>query len=197
MRGPAAASHSSRPRNIPQDGVHNNLKQISVALMQYENHYGCFPPAYVADRNGRPMHSCALILPYLGEKDLYDQYKFDEPWSSPHNIALAARMPKVFSCPSERSPNTSETSYLMFVGPGMFSNGPESTTPEQLTRGKGASMTMMLIESAQSGVNWMEPRDPLDNVHTNRLRGLNVAFADGRVEFLMTETLKLKLAGRK
>ncbi len=47
----------------------NNLKQISLALLNYENRYGTFPPAYVADKNGRPMHSSrVLILPCLEEQ---------------------------------------------------------------------------------------------------------------------------------
>ena len=140
------------------------------------------------------MHSWRiLILPFLGRKDLYEQYRFDEPWNGPHNRVLAAQMPPVFCCPSERSPIPSQTSYLMAVGPGMFSDGPQSITRERLGRGNGASMTIMLIESAQSGVNWMEPRDPLGNVHSNHAGGLNVAFADGRVEFLPPEEVKSKL----
>ncbi|MFZ1936339.1 MAG: DUF1559 domain-containing protein [Thermoguttaceae bacterium] len=42
----------------------NNLKQIAVAMLSYENRYGCFPPAYIPDKNGKPMHSWrVLILP--------------------------------------------------------------------------------------------------------------------------------------
>src|SRR5262245_2481223 len=46
-----------------------NLKQIGLALEQYRDTYRYFPPAYVADANGRPMHSWrVLILPYLGQE---------------------------------------------------------------------------------------------------------------------------------
>ena len=31
----------------------NNLRQINMAMLQYETQYGKFPPAYVADKNGR------------------------------------------------------------------------------------------------------------------------------------------------
>lgn len=42
----------------------STLTQISLALYQYEQHNGAFPPAYVADQNGVPMHSWrVLILP--------------------------------------------------------------------------------------------------------------------------------------
>src|SRR4051812_9073955 len=64
----------------------NNLKEIALALHNYHEAYGCFPPAYIADKDGRPMHSWrVLILPYLDEKPLYLKYRFDEPWNGPHN----------------------------------------------------------------------------------------------------------------
>ena len=37
----------------------NNMKQMALALHAYHDVYKCFPPAYVADKNGKPMHSCA------------------------------------------------------------------------------------------------------------------------------------------
>ena len=37
----------------------NNLKQIALALHNYERMYQALPPAYTVDANGRPLHSCA------------------------------------------------------------------------------------------------------------------------------------------
>src|SRR5207244_4506816 len=49
----------------------NNLKQIGLALQNYHDDFGCFPPAYIADENGRPMHSWrVLILPYIEQVGL-------------------------------------------------------------------------------------------------------------------------------
>src|SRR5690349_21111160 len=64
-----------------------NLKQIGLALHNYHDTYGSFPPAYVADAEGRPMHSWrVLILPFIDCNDLYKEYNFSEPWSSPDNL---------------------------------------------------------------------------------------------------------------
>ncbi len=48
----------------------NNLRQLGLATSQLPRHvHGYFPPAYVADADGKPMHSWrVLILPHL-EKD--------------------------------------------------------------------------------------------------------------------------------
>ena len=36
------------------------------------------------------------LLPYLGEQELFDQFKHDEPWNSTHNRKLLDRMPDVY-----------------------------------------------------------------------------------------------------
>ena len=44
----------------------NNLKQIGLAMHNYHDVNQQFPPAYIADADGQPMHSWrVLILPYL------------------------------------------------------------------------------------------------------------------------------------
>ena len=76
----------------------NNLKQIAMALHMYNEQYGSFPPAYIADENGNPKHGWrVLILPFLDEQALYDKYDFDEPWNGPNNSKLADSMPPVYS----------------------------------------------------------------------------------------------------
>src|SRR5262249_7322884 len=49
------------------------LRQIGMALHSYHDKFGSFPPAYIADENGRPIHSWrVLLLPYLGQTELYN-----------------------------------------------------------------------------------------------------------------------------
>src|SRR5689334_12593064 len=53
----------------------SRLRFLAMACQNYEAKYGTFPPAYIADSQGRPMHSWrVLILPYLDRDDLYSQY---------------------------------------------------------------------------------------------------------------------------
>ena len=69
----------------------DNLKHIAMALHKYRQANGCFPPAYIADKNGKPMHSWrVLILPYLDQDALYKAYDFTEPWDGPTNKKLLA-----------------------------------------------------------------------------------------------------------
>ena len=49
----------------------NNLRNIAFALDNYYQAQGRYPPAFVPDSSGAPMHSWrVLILPYLDRKDL-------------------------------------------------------------------------------------------------------------------------------
>jgi hypothetical protein len=79
----------------------NNMKAIALAMHNYHDTYGSFPPAYIPDENGKPMHSWrVLILPMLDQQFLYSQYDFDQPWDSPANRSVMDRMPAIYGCPS-------------------------------------------------------------------------------------------------
>ena len=174
----------------------NNLKQIGLAMHNYHDAHGCFPPAYIPDENGQPMHSWrVLVLPYLEQKPLYDQYNFDEPWDSPQNLALANLVPPVFQCPSDTLVGPSETSYLMIVGPGTVSDGPTASKIREIT--DGTSNTILVVEGAGCGVPWLEPRDldaeqlsylvndPVDRgIVSEHPEGANLLFCDGSVTFV-------------
>jgi hypothetical protein len=79
----------------------SNMTQIGVALRNYHDHHGSFPPAYTVDEEGNPLHSWrTLILPYFTPdfldskwKDFYDQIRFDEPWDSEYHKNLLEEMP--------------------------------------------------------------------------------------------------------
>jgi hypothetical protein len=149
--------------NAPREPVRRqqcrrNLRQIGLAMLSYQQKYGCFPPAFIPDKDGKPKHSWrVLILPFLEQENLYREYRFNEPWNGPHNKELAARMPEVYRCPSESSRGTSQTSYAMIVGPHAISDGP---TPRKMSDIKdGLSNTIMVAECAGAGINWLEPRD--------------------------------------
>jgi prepilin-type processing-associated H-X9-DG protein len=176
----------------------NNLKQIALAFHNYNDTYGTFPPAYIPDANGQPMHSWrVLILPFLGRPDLHDQYKFDEPWNSPNNRAVTSQAMLVYSCPSSPtvSPGSTETNYMVITGPGtVFDAGKACKISDILD---GTSNTLMVVEVKGTGVNWGEPKDldaskvayPLgsggsNSPDSNHSGGLNAALCDGSVRFI-------------
>lgn len=142
----------------------NNARAIGLALLQYHQQYGMFPPQYVADAEGRPMHSWrVLILPYLQESDtlaVYEKYRFDEPWNGPHNRELATQVRWSFRCPSTDAAEPAfpqATHYVAVAGPGTAWPGPSGTRRDDIADGCGN--TILLVEIAGSDIHWMEPRD--------------------------------------
>jgi hypothetical protein len=152
---------ASTSRGDPRGRCKYNLRQIGVALHNYHDVYGCFPPAYIADERGRPMHSWrVLILPFLDKAPLYNSYRFDEPWDGPHNARLADQAASVFQCRAgitEPDAPTNSTSYVAVIGPRTGWPGAESVRISDIT--DRTAETLHVVEIANSGIHWMEPRD--------------------------------------
>ena len=96
----------------------NNLKQIGLALHNYEGIFKAFPPAYVTAntrldgsaygvnygdeyRNGPPGWAWGtFILPFIEQDNLYRQFNLGEPCWSPVNAPFVKTKLSTFLCPS-------------------------------------------------------------------------------------------------
>lgn len=154
----------------------NHLKQIALAFHIFHDAYGCFPPAAVIGPDGKPWHSWrVLLLPYLQEDELYKQYDFSQPWDSPKNLAVAAKMPKVFRDPARDGPADTFADYAAITGedaifqPGAVTMKSADDFPACLTAGKkvgfasvtdGTSNTIAFatIDPARK-IPWTKPED--------------------------------------
>lgn len=174
----------------------NNLKQISIALLNYHDVHREFPPAYTVDENGNKLHSWrTLILPYLEQDALYRQIDFDKPWDDPANIGFASMVIPAYQCPSDQPQNPAGTSYMAVVGPETMWPGETSTQLASIT--DGTSNTLMVVEVRDRTNSWMEPVD-LDYdklrmmingdgngvICSHHANGANVAMGDGSVTFI-------------
>ncbi len=121
----------------------NNMKQIALAIDNYEQAYNVLPPAYTVDAQGRPLHSWrTLILPYLEQKTLYETIDLSKPWDAPANATALASKLSVFLCPD--SVNGNRTSYLANVGPDGYLAPDRPRQLKEIT--DGLSNTLALIE---------------------------------------------------
>jgi flagellar basal body-associated protein FliL len=169
----------------------NNLKQLVLAMHNYHDTYGRFPPAVIYSKDGNtPQYSWRVeLLPFLEEGRLYQQFKKDEPWNSPNNIKLLSKMPKVFLLPGD-PPNRNLTPYQVFVGQGTPWVG-DGRKGLRLPEFQDGTSNTILIAEAASGVPWTKPDDmrlrpgisPLSQVGSKAFPdGFFAALADGSVK---------------
>ncbi len=166
-----------------------------MAVANYHETFGCFPPAYVVDRQGKPMHSWrVLILPFMEQKELYDAYDFAEPWDGPNNRKLASRIGSIYLRSGLDSGQAQTTSFVAVVGPQTAWPGSRPMTRKEL--GDGLSQTLVVVEVPDGRFRWMEPRDlEFDRMSFringgsksglgSRLGGARVVSADGTLRTL-------------
>lgn len=173
----------------------NNMKQIALALHNYESKYQSFPPVYTTDSNGQPLHSWrTLILPFMEQGAVYSQIDLSLPWDDPANQFLAGTAISEYSCPSAAVEPT-RTTYMAVVHPAGIFSGAQGVKFSQIT--DGTSNTLLVVETDPSlAVPWYQPQDTdLPTVlssmasgdSSRHTGGFNVSMADGSVRFLTDE----------
>ncbi|MBB02329.1 MAG: prepilin-type cleavage/methylation domain-containing protein [Planctomyces sp.] len=108
----------------------NNLKQIGLALHNYESTHGMTPPHLSQIPNF--YNSLAFLLPFLEQGNSYDQLDFSlHSWDAVNQPVYHAGMP-VFVCPSDSVTHTNvraDNSYVSNVGWPRTSTGPDGSLP--------------------------------------------------------------------
>ena len=141
----------------------NNVRQQLLGMLNYESANQRFPPQ---EQNGLSWR--VYILPYLGHEQLFDQFKLDQPWDSPHNIALLPQMPEIYACPDAPELPAGFTIYQVpysdvqsgadNINMALFDN---SGRKIRLTSVQdGLSKTIAIVEvNPSAAVEWTKPAD--------------------------------------
>jgi hypothetical protein len=189
----------------------NNLKQLGLGLHIFHDLHNGFPAQASTDPAGQPLLSWRVhILPLVEENHLYQQFRLDEPWNSPHNARLIPLMPKIYESPISRPGRkplpAGRTCYLAVVGPETMFPPPGGSwggtplpggLPYQVglplaSTTDGLSNTIMVVEAApEEAVIWTRPDDwafdpllPKAGLIGHRERGFQALFGDGSVRVM-------------
>jgi hypothetical protein len=168
----------------------NNLKQIALAMHNYHAANNTLPKPAITDKDGKALLSWRVaILPFIEQGALYNKFKLDEPWDSPHNKALLQEMPATYLCPSRNNPEAGTTTYRVFTGKGALFEDGQAIGFVGVT--DGTSNTLMVTE-AEDAVPWTKPDDltfdpaaaaSLCGAGSLHPGGFNAGLADGSVRF--------------
>jgi type II secretory pathway pseudopilin PulG len=186
-------THCGGPRTL----CSNHLRQVALALQQYEGAYRALPPAYTVDAQGRPLHSWrTLILPYLDQQALYDTIDLTKPWNDPVHATARATSLSTYLCPlTAASPG--HTTYRAVAGPGRYlAPAGRARRLAEITDGPSRTLALVEVPEAQA-VPWMSPLDATDALMLSLGRTgqpalphpgvIQVAFGDGVVNLVASD----------
>jgi len=185
------SSFSSAREAARRTQCKGHLSGIALALHRYHETHMAFPPTYTVDENGQRLHSWrTLILPYLGQEELFERLDLSKPWNHPVNAEVFNAKLNAFWCPSSELPSDF-TTYLAVVGENACFHPTKPRAISEIT--DGTSNTIMVIEvPVKQAVHWMSPHDADDQMVLNigpadkraHTGGVQAAVADGSVRFL-------------
>ena len=174
----------------------NNMKQVILAMLNYEATFRTFPPA-VIEKDGKPLLSWRVhILRFMDEDALFRQFHLDEPWDSPHNLEAAKTIPFAFQSPDD--PSDGKTRIMLFTGKGAAFDGGKKIRMMDIR--DATSNTILCVEAGpDKAVPWTKPEDlpfdpenPLAALGAVPPQGFLAAFFDGSVRQLKVDNKTLK-----
>ena len=153
------------PHGTRESSSRGNLHQIGIALHNYTEVYGTFPPAAIDDASGRPQVSWrTLLLPFVEERPLYEKYRFDRPWNDPSNALARTTSLAVYHSNLNRYDSGHLTSYVVVTSRRRMRASEQTAFPGN----KPVSFsdvkddkfsTIVVVEIRNTNIEWSEPRD--------------------------------------
>jgi hypothetical protein len=189
--GMAVPVLQSARRKAWQQVSMTSLRQVGIALQTAAIVDGRLPGPAIRDAQGKPLLSWRVaILPFIEQEALYRSFHLDEPWDSPHNRPLLARMPRVYADASHPElAAAGRTRDVLPTGPGTLFKGDRGLPLEAIR--DGTSFTVMLLEVVpEQAVLWtrpddvvIDPKNPLGSLKLSPMERLQAVMADGSVRY--------------
>jgi|JI10StandDraft_1071094.scaffolds.fasta_scaffold00301_12 hypothetical protein len=142
-------------------GSQYKLRELHEAIEKYIEAKGSFPLREILSEQGDSLLSWRVaMLPYLGYESLYNKFHLNEPWDSPHNIALLKEMPSIYRTSNPKIPE----GYTAFVAPYGWTSKNRKTVwdivPSNLDELLVDRDPLLLVEVEPEGaVPWSSPED--------------------------------------
>ena len=155
----------------------NNLRQVGLALLNYESAHGALPLAVETSPDGSLYRSWRThVYPHYMEQSpsVYDS---STAWDSTTNLRLlngtpipitdkggrnaglftSARFPDLLCCPCAKTLGVNGISYVVITGDGTAFPKSRSVKSADIT--DGLENTILVVESISCNPDWTEPKD--------------------------------------
>jgi prepilin-type N-terminal cleavage/methylation domain-containing protein len=166
----------------------SQLRQIGLALANYEDARGGLPAAYIVDAYGDRLHSWrSQILVNLDGQQLYESIDFSKAWDAVENEIPAKTEFANYQCPSSPEPRIL-TGYFAIVTPESAFRPTEQSRLADMSDGLARTILATEVRS-EYAVPWMSPTD-FDETTVIKYRGsrhdrvFGTIFADGHAEMM-------------
>ncbi len=193
-RSPEPLISSGSRRMIYRIMNANNMKQIGIAVHNYDDEHKALPITEAFDSRGNQMHSWAtMLLPHLEETELFESIDRDLPWKHPKNREAFSEVVSVYTHPADEYDFEDASGYaLMHYAGNSRVLGPEG--PKNLEAvTDGTSHTILAGEVNEGFMPWGNPlnlRDPVCGIGRpggfsgNSPQNTQMLFLDGSVRSL-------------
>jgi hypothetical protein len=167
----------------------HQLRSVGQGMINYESDRRQFPVGRVSGVLQNTALSWRVhILPYIGYQALYDQFKLNEPWNSPSNLALLDKMPDLYRAPGEVGGNSTRFQLISGVGTEYFIRTATLEGPKRSHFTDGLANSLLVVfAGADKAALWTQPDDlefdpanPLAAVGEIASTGIAAVLADGR-----------------
>jgi hypothetical protein len=173
----------------------NNMRQLALATLQYEDSNKVFPPALV-NLGAKRHHLWIFLFPYIEQTDLYDRYNFEYAWNyegtvgatEVHNGVISGAHVPTLRCPTSPSPEQAE--YYGSYGGAMYAVGDYATAWSLPSGGKAYKY---LVNNGIIPAGAPDPRSVLMSLGANMRQGVtHTDVTDG----LSSTMIFFEVAGR-
>lgn len=135
----------------------NNLKQIGLAFHNFESAYQTLLPQALASKDGKRLLSWrVMILPFIEQANLYNQFHLDEAWDSPHNLEVAKTIPSIYESKGVEPGKT--TIQVLLAPASVMGRAGKPVQFRDITDGTSNTVWVTEVDAADA-VLWTKPED--------------------------------------
>ncbi|WP_417383049.1 DUF1559 domain-containing protein [Gimesia sp.] len=189
---PVVEKMKIQKRNLARQSVSkSNMKQLGLALWNYQKEHQTFPAGATFTKTGTPLHSWQTrILPFVDQDQLYQQIDLEKPWNDPANQQHFQRIVRCYVVPwSDELKSPEEYALSHYVGNELLLTKNQGIPLSQIT--DGASHTISAVDRGDHFKAWGDPANvarPADVIGPDKKTlfpgGNLILFSDGHVQFV-------------